>query len=72
MPFGGAQVLALLITGFLAGRIKNCRIILMCGGLVVAILGLSLMYALPEENKLGRLLYVSSLTSRNYCTQGHY
>ncbi|RMZ42096.1 hypothetical protein CA14_010594 [Aspergillus flavus] len=56
MPFGGAQVLALLITGFLAGRIKNCRIILMCGGLVVAILGLSLMYALPEENKLGRLL----------------
>ncbi|KAE8140490.1 major facilitator superfamily domain-containing protein [Aspergillus pseudotamarii] len=55
MPFGGAQVLALLITGFLAGKIKNCRIILMCGGLVVSILGMSLMYALPEENKLGRL-----------------
>ncbi|GAB1201500.1 hypothetical protein APSETT445_000074 [Aspergillus pseudonomiae] len=56
MPFGGAQVVALLITGFLAGTIKNCRIILMCGGLVVAILGMSLMYALPEENKIGRLL----------------
>ncbi|KAB8254209.1 major facilitator superfamily domain-containing protein [Aspergillus pseudonomiae] len=56
MPFGGAQVVALLITGFLAGTIKNCRIILMCGGLVIAILGMSLMYALPEENKIGRLL----------------
>ena len=59
MPFGGAQVVALLITGFLAGTIKNCRIILMCVGLVIAILGMSLMYALPEENKIGRLLYVS-------------
>ncbi|KAE8154376.1 major facilitator superfamily domain-containing protein [Aspergillus avenaceus] len=55
MPFGGAQIIALISTGFLAGTVKNCRIILMCGGLAVAILGMSLMYGLPEGNKLGRL-----------------
>ncbi|KAH8205254.1 hypothetical protein TruAng_000501 [Truncatella angustata] len=55
MPSGAAQVLALWISGYVAAKATGCRHFLMIGGVLVAILGSSLIYALPEEQGLGRL-----------------
>lgn len=37
-------------------KIKGIRHFLMIGGLLVALLGASLIYALPDSNRVGRLL----------------
>ncbi|PCG94221.1 Major facilitator superfamily domain, general substrate transporter [Penicillium occitanis (nom. inval.)] len=56
MPSGASQVLSLWISGYLAMKIKGIRHFLMIGGLLVALLGASLIYALPDSNRVGRLL----------------
>ncbi|OQD97014.1 hypothetical protein PENSOL_c013G02290 [Penicillium solitum] len=56
MPSGASQVLALWISGYLATRFKGIRHFLMIGGLLVALLGGVLIFALPESNRVGRLI----------------
>ncbi|KAJ6124208.1 hypothetical protein N7471_011525 [Penicillium samsonianum] len=56
MPSGASQVLALLISGYLATRFQDIRHFLMIGGLLVALIGGVLIFALPESNRIGRLL----------------
>ncbi|RDW82343.1 hypothetical protein BP6252_03455 [Coleophoma cylindrospora] len=56
MPTGACQIAALWISGYLASKYKGFRIILMGGGLCVAILGASLVYALPTSQRIGRLI----------------
>ncbi|KAJ5607866.1 hypothetical protein N7537_004485, partial [Penicillium hordei] len=56
MPSGASQVLALWISGYLATRLKGIRHFLMIGGLLVALLGGVLIFALPESNRAGRLM----------------
>ncbi|CAI7605015.1 unnamed protein product [Penicillium discolor] len=53
---GASQVLALWISGYLATRFKGIRHFLMIGGLLVALLGGVLIFALPESNRVGRLI----------------
>ncbi|EKG17446.1 Major facilitator superfamily [Macrophomina phaseolina MS6] len=55
MPIGATQILALWISGWAAGKFSGTRIALMLGGIVVALTGTVMMYAIPEHNKLGRL-----------------
>ncbi|CAI7636454.1 unnamed protein product [Penicillium glandicola] len=56
MPSGASQVLALWISGYLATRFKGIRHFLMIGGLLVALLGGVLIFALPDSNRVGRLI----------------
>ncbi|KAH8669089.1 major facilitator superfamily domain-containing protein [Xylariales sp. PMI_506] len=56
MPAGAAQIMALWITGFVAAKVKGSRHLLMIGGNLVATLGSALIYALPDEKRVGRVL----------------
>ncbi|KAH7007075.1 major facilitator superfamily domain-containing protein [Ilyonectria destructans] len=56
MPSGAAQIMALWTSGFLATRLKGARHFLMLGGICVAIVGASLIYAMPDNRKVPRLL----------------
>ncbi|KAI9734259.1 MAG: hypothetical protein M1834_002363 [Cirrosporium novae-zelandiae] len=56
MPMGAAQVIALWISGWLAGYFKNCRLIVMAGGLGVAIISAAMIYAIPSEYSVARLM----------------
>lgn len=42
----------------MTSKIKNCRHFVMIGGILIAILGSALVFALPTTNKVGRLLSV--------------
>ena len=53
-PAGAVEVVTLLVWGWLAGRYGR-RILISCGGLVIAILGMLLIVALPLSNNKGRL-----------------
>ncbi|MCJ1429578.1 hypothetical protein MMC29_007493 [Sticta canariensis] len=53
-PAGAVEVVTLLLWGWLAGRYGR-RILISCGGLVIAILGMLLIIALPLSNNQGRL-----------------
>ncbi|KAK7706177.1 hypothetical protein SLS57_009716 [Botryosphaeria dothidea] len=55
MPVGGTQVAALWLSGWAAGVFPRARVALMVGGILVALVGTVLMYAVPEERRLGRL-----------------
>lgn len=55
MPVGGTQVAALWLSGWVAGVFPRARVALMVGGILVALVGTVLMYAVPEERRLGRL-----------------
>lgn len=48
--------LTIIPRSYLAMKIKGIRHFLMIGGLLVALLGASLIYALPDSNRVGRLL----------------
>ncbi|KAJ5578604.1 uncharacterized protein N7459_007568 [Penicillium hispanicum] len=56
IPSGASQVLALWISGYLASRFRGVRHFIMIGGLLVALLGAVLIFALPDSNRVGRLL----------------
>lgn len=53
-PAGAVEVVSLLVWGWLAGRYGH-RILIGCGGLIVAIPGMLLIVALPISNNHGRL-----------------
>ncbi|MCJ1467521.1 hypothetical protein MMC07_006146 [Pseudocyphellaria aurata] len=53
-PAGAIEVVSLLAWGWLAGRYGQ-RILIGCGGLIVAILGMLLVVALPISDNRGRL-----------------
>ncbi|ETS74221.1 hypothetical protein PFICI_14087 [Pestalotiopsis fici W106-1] len=55
MPTGATQVMALWIAGYLAAKVNGCRHFLMIGGILIAILGSSLIYGLSDEQRVGRL-----------------
>jgi hypothetical protein len=40
----------------MTSKIKDCRHLVMIGGILIAILGSGLVYGLPDENRIGRLL----------------
>jgi hypothetical protein len=46
----------LIFFSYLATRLKGIRHFLMIGGLLVALLGGVLIFALPESNRAGRLM----------------
>ncbi|KAL1614556.1 hypothetical protein SLS56_012064 [Neofusicoccum ribis] len=56
MPSGATQIAALWLSGYAAGRFPRARVALMLGGVGVALAGTVMMYAIPEEHKVGRLL----------------
>lgn len=56
MPVGATQIAALWLSGYAAGVFPRARVALMLGGIGVALAGTVMMYAIPEEVKLGRLL----------------
>ncbi|EOD44417.1 putative mfs allantoate protein [Neofusicoccum parvum UCRNP2] len=56
MPSGATQIAALWLSGYAAGRFPRARVALMLGGVGVALAGTVMMYAIPEERKVGRLL----------------
>ncbi|KAK0612756.1 Allantoate permease, partial [Lasiodiplodia hormozganensis] len=69
MPSGGVQIVALWVSGWIAGRFTGkkggARVGLMLGGIGVALVGTVLMYAIPEgeegeeeggKGKYGRLI----------------
>lgn len=45
-----------IFSSYLATRFKGIRHFLMIGGLLVALLGGVLIFALPESNRVGRLM----------------
>lgn len=53
-PAGAVEVVSLLVWGWLVGRYGH-RILLSCGGMATAILGMLLIVALPLSNNHGRL-----------------
>ncbi|KAM0806808.1 putative Major facilitator superfamily domain-containing protein [Seiridium cardinale] len=55
MPTGVTQVMALWIAGYTATKFNGCRHFLMIGGILIATLGSSLIYALSDEQRIGRL-----------------
>ncbi|OJD32097.1 mfs allantoate transporter [Diplodia corticola] len=70
MPSGGVQIVALLVSGWLAGRYTTtttksrsggagggARIALMLGGIGVALAGTVMMYAIPEGGEGGKSKY---------------
>ncbi|KAK6077754.1 transporter [Seiridium cupressi] len=56
MPTGVTQVMALWIAGYIVTKLNGCRHFLMIGGILIATLGSSLIYALSDEQRIGRLL----------------
>ncbi|KAH8669093.1 major facilitator superfamily domain-containing protein [Xylariales sp. PMI_506] len=56
MPSGAAQIIALWISGYITMKFNGIRHFVMIGGILVAILGGSLIYALPDEQRIGRLI----------------
>lgn len=41
---------------YVAAKVKGSRHFLMIGGILIAILGSALIYALPTEQRIGRLM----------------
>lgn len=49
MPSGGAQIVFLLITSFLASKLRNARVLLMILNTTVAMIGMVLVYTLKVQ-----------------------
>ncbi|KIM97181.1 hypothetical protein OIDMADRAFT_130322 [Oidiodendron maius Zn] len=56
MPSGAAQILALWIAGYITMKVNGSRHFVMIGGVLVAIIGSSLIYALPNSHRVARLI----------------
>ncbi|RHZ44861.1 uncharacterized protein CDV56_102539 [Aspergillus thermomutatus] len=55
MPLGAAQLVFLLLTTALATLLPNTRILGMIGNTTVSVIGMVLVWQLPDENQKGRL-----------------
>jgi hypothetical protein len=55
-----SQISNVNFCSYLASRFNGIRHFLMIGGLLVALLGGVLIFVLPDSNRIGRLLWVSS------------
>ncbi|KAI5461587.1 putative MFS allantoate transporter [Mariannaea sp. PMI_226] len=53
-PGGAVQIVVVILSGHLGDRLKN-RLLVSSAGLIVAIIGMSLIAALPENQRVGRL-----------------
>lgn len=49
MPSGGAEILFLLFTSFLASKLRNARVLLMIFNTTIAMVGMVLVYSLKEQ-----------------------
>lgn len=49
MPSGGVQILFLVVTSFLASRLRNARVLLMIFNTTVAMVGMVLVYCLKDR-----------------------
>ncbi|KAJ0413375.1 major facilitator superfamily domain-containing protein [Aspergillus carlsbadensis] len=56
MPSGAAQIMVLWISGYITMKWKGVRHFVMMGGMLVAILGAALIYALPDSQRVARLM----------------
>lgn len=55
-PYTDSCLSDLIFSSYLATRFQGIRHFLMIGGLLVALIGGVLIFALPESNRIGRLL----------------
>lgn len=55
MPSGAAQIIFLVLTSTVATYVRSTRIVMMIANCVVGIIGYSLVYKLPEDDRVARM-----------------